>query len=61
MFTETFQQKLEAVQHNARLFITGLIRRMYPERFYDELGLDSQRDPRRSFKLFFFHKVAKRF
>lgn len=42
IFNESFKRKLEVVQYNDRLAITGLIRRTYQERFYHELGLESQ-------------------
>ena len=61
IFNESVKRKLEAVPHNARLAITGLIGRTYRELFYHELGLESQSDPRWFYKLFFFHKVAKGF
>ena len=40
-FNESFQNKLESVQHNAALAITEAIRDSSREKLYEELGLES--------------------
>ena len=45
-FKESFQNKLESVQHNAALAVRGAIRGSLREKLYQELGLDSLK-PRR--------------
>ena len=40
-FNEAFQNKLESVQYNAALTITGAIRGSSREKLYQELGLES--------------------
>ena len=40
-FNESFQNKLESVQYNAALAITGAIRGSSREKLYQELGLES--------------------
>ena len=55
---ESFKRKLEAVQYNASLVITGMIIRTSRERLYYEPCLESLRWSR---KLFFFHKTVKGF
>ena len=56
---ESFKGKLEAVQYNACLAITGAIRGTSREHLYCELGLETLNDCRWSRKLFFFHKIIK--
>ena len=55
-FNESFQNKLESVQYNAALAITGAIRGSSREKLYQELGLESLKSRRwyRKFCLFFF-------
>ena len=60
-YSESFKEKLEAVQYNAFLAITGAIRRTSRERLYHELGLETLNNRRWSRKLFFFHKIIKGF
>ena len=38
---ESFHQKLESIQYNAALAITGAIRGTFREKLYQELGLES--------------------
>ena len=58
-YNSSFQQKIESVQHNACLTITGAIRGTSKEKLYDELGLESLQ-LRRSFrKLCYFYKFYK--
>ena len=40
-YKNSFHQKLELIQHNAGLAITGAIRGSSREKLYQELGLDS--------------------
>ena len=60
-YNESFKEKLEAVQYNACLAITGAIRGTSRERLYRELGLETLNNRRWSRKLFFFHKIIKGF
>ena len=55
----TFSQKLESVQYNACLAITGCIRGTSREKLYSELGIESLADRRYSRRLFFFYKIVK--
>ena len=41
IFNNPFQNKIESVQYNACLAITGAIRRTSKERLYEELGFES--------------------
>ena len=58
-YNESLKEKLEAVQYNACLAITGAITSR--ERLYRELGLETLNNRRWSCKLFFFHKIIKGF
>ena len=53
----TFSRKLESVQYNACLAITGCFRGTSREKLYSELGLESLADRRFSRRLFFFYKI----
>ena len=56
---ETVKEKREAVQYNACLAVTGMIRGTSRERLYRELGLETLND--RRWSRGFFHKTIKRF
>ena len=56
-FTGYFQKKLEFIQYNAALVITGVIRGTSREKIYSELGLESLQDRRWSRKLCVFYKI----
>ena len=43
---ESFHQRIESIQYNAAIAITGAIRRTSSENFYQELGLESLRSRR---------------
>ena len=60
-FNKSFQNKLESVQYNVALAITGAIRGSSREKLYQELGLESLKAPRwyRKFCLFFKLKKNK--
>ena len=45
-FNESFQNKLESVQYNTALAITGAIRGSSREKLYEELGLGSLKSRR---------------
>ena len=45
-FNESFQNKLESVQYNAKLAITGAIRDSSRENLYQELGFESLKSQR---------------
>ena len=55
--TESFKDKLEMVQYNAALVITGAIKGTSHDRIYRELVLQSLAERRWSRKIFFFHKM----
>ena len=55
--TESFKDKLEMVQYNAALVITGAFKGTSPDCIYRELGLKSLAERRWSRKIFFFHKI----
>ena len=55
--TESFKDKLEMVQYNAALVITGAIKVTLRDHIYRELGLESLAEWRWSRKIFFFHKM----
>ena len=40
-YNNTFHQKLESIQYNAAIAITGAIRGSSREKFYQELGLEN--------------------
>ena len=52
-----FNNKIEAVQYNAALAITGCIRGTSREKLYSELGLTSLYDRRRFHRLCLFYKI----
>ena len=52
-FTGSFQKKLEFIQYNAALTITGAVSGTSREKIYSELGLESLQD-RRWYRIFFF-------
>ena len=54
-----FQKKLESIQYNAALAITGAIRGTSREKIYSELGLESLQDRRWYRKLCAFYKIIK--
>ena len=49
--------KIESVQYNAALAITGCVRGMSREKLYSELGLTSLYDRRRFHRLSLFYKI----
>ena len=60
-YNESFKEKLEAVQYNVCLAITGAIRGTSRERLYREHGLATLNNRRWSRKLFLFHNIIKGF
>ena len=58
-FNESFQNKLESVQYNAALAITGAIRGSSREKLYQELGLESLKSWWWYWKLCLFFKLKK--
>ena len=54
---KTFKKKIESVQYNAELIITSGIKGTCRDKIYQELGLESLADRRRSRKPIFFHKI----
>ena len=58
-YNETFHQKLESIQHNACLALSGAIRGSSRENIYHELGLESLHRRRWYRKLCLFYKIFK--
>ena len=58
-YNESFHQKLESVQYNAALAITGAIRGTSRAKLYQELGLESLQERRWYRKLCYFFKIFK--
>ena len=59
VFNESFQNKLEPVQYNAALAITGAIRVSLREKLYQELGLESLKSRQWYQKLCLLFKLKK--
>ena len=55
-FNSSFHEKLESIQYNASLAITGAIRGTSREKLYNELGLESLHGERWYKKLCYFYK-----
>ena len=53
-YNNTFHQKMESVQYNATLAITGAVRGSSRENFYEELGLESLQQRRWYMKICYF-------
>ena len=58
-YNASFHQKLEKIQYNACIAITGAIRGTSKEKIYQELGLESLESRRWFRKLCFFFKILK--
>ena len=58
-YTASFHQKIESVQYNSALAITGAIRGTSKEKLYHELGLESLEKRRWCRKLFCFYKIFR--
>ena len=58
-YNATFHQKLESIQYNAILAITGTIRGTYKEKLCNELGLDILEKRRWYRKLCCFFKIFR--
>ena len=56
-----FSEKIESIQYNACLAITGCFRGTSREKLYLELGLESLADRRLSRRLIFFYKIINGF
>ena len=56
-FNSSFPEKLESIQYNASLAITGAIRGTFREKLYNELGFESLHARRWYRKLCYFYKV----
>ena len=55
-FNSSFHEKLESIQYNASLAITGAIKGTSREKFYIELGLESLHARQWYRKLCYFYK-----
>ena len=58
-YNASFQQKVEGIQYNAALAITGTIRGTSKEKMFEELGLESLQHTRWYKKLCCFYKILK--
>ena len=58
-YNDSFHQKMESIQYNAALAITGAIRGTSREKLYQELGLELLRKRRWYRKLCYFLKIIK--
>ena len=58
-FNESFQAKLESLQYNATLTITGAIKGSSTEKISEKLGLESLKSGRWYRKMSFLYKVLK--
>ena len=58
-YNNSFHQKLESVQYNDALAITGAIGGSSTEKLYQELGLESLKQGRWFRKLCYFFKITK--
>ena len=56
---ESFSSKIESVQYNASLAITGAIRGTSQGKLYQELGLESLRSRRWLRRMSYFYKLIK--
>ena len=56
-FNESFHQRIESIQYNAAIAITGAIRGTSSEKLYQELGFESLRSRRWLRKLCLFYKI----
>ena len=54
----SLSEKIESIQYNAALAITGAIRGSSKEKLYQELGLESLKDRRWMRKLCYSHKIV---
>ena len=59
VYIKIFHQKLDSIQYNAYLFVSGAIRGSSREKLYQELGLESLQRRRWYGKLSLFYKVFK--
>ena len=59
-FNNTFHQRLESIQYNTALAITGVIGRTSKEKFYQELSFQSLQFRRWFLKLSLFYKIIKK-
>ena len=58
-FNMSFQQKMETIQYNAALAITGAIRGSFREKQYQELGLETLQQRSWGRKFCCFYKILK--
>ena len=57
-FNNSFQKRIESIQDNACLAITGAIKATSKERLYEELGLESFQHRRWYRKLCYLYKIV---
>ena len=56
-FNKSFHQRLESIQYNAAITITGTIRRTSSEKLFQELGLETLKSRRWFRILYLFYKI----
>ena len=56
-FNESFHQRLESVEYNAAIAITGTIRGTSSKKLFQELGLETLKSRRWFRKLYLFYKI----
>ena len=56
-FNESFHQRLESIQYNAAIAITGAIRETSSEKIFQELGLETLKSRRWFRKLYLFYEI----
>ena len=56
-FNESFHQRLECIQYNAAIAITGAIRETSSEKIFQELGLETLKSRRWFRKLYLFYEI----
>ena len=59
IYNNTFHQKMESIQYNIALVITGAIKGFSREKLYQELGLEFLQQRRWYRRLFYFFKLTK--
>ena len=59
-FNNSFHQRLESIQYNAALAVTGVIRGTSKEKLYEELGFETLQSRKSFRKLSLFYKILKK-
>ena len=59
VYNVSFQEKVESIQYNAAIAITGTIRDISKEKLFEELRLESLQHRRWYRKLYCFYEILK--